>query len=244
MQVIIFAVIFGVTLFLQRWLQQHIQGFTFAVTGNPGCAVRALFFLLLPGVLLHEFSHWLIANLLNVRTGAVNIGLRGTRGKNFSLGSVTVERSDPVRESLIGIAPFVSGLLAIWGIMGFGFDLWPNSPLSPEIVWERVGGTLGDPLTWLALYLVFAVSTSMIPSESDREPWGVIILFFAAVTLGALFFGWTPSFSPEVIGGARQVLDALTFAFGLIAIVNGSLAVLIALIEWAFGHMTQRRVRY
>lgn len=244
MEIIVFGSIFGLTILLQRLLQQHIQGFTFALTGNPGCAVHTLFILLLPGVLLHEFSHWLVANLLGVRTGAINIGLGKMRGKNFSFGSVTVERTDPLRESLIGIAPFVFGLLAIWTIMGLSFDLWPTRALRPEIVLTRIASTLGDPPTWLALYLVFAVSTAMIPSASDREPWGVLIALFGGIALLALLLGWTPNFSPEVIGYARRALDALSLAFGVIVVVNGSLFILLVLMEWGLGHMTQRKVRY
>ncbi len=51
MSIVVFIVVFGLTLFLQRWLHQHIQGLTFAVTGDPGCAMRFLFILLLPGVI-------------------------------------------------------------------------------------------------------------------------------------------------------------------------------------------------
>lgn len=244
MEIALFVVFFGLTLFLQRWLQQHIQGFAYALTGDPGCAVRALFLLLLPGVLLHEFSHWLIANLIGVRTGAVNIGLGKTRGKHFSLGSVTVERTDPLRESLIGIAPFIFGIVAVWATMGIGFDLWSDQHITPELVWSRIWESITDPLTWLALYLVFAVSTSMIPSESDREPWGAIIVLFGVIGAAAFFFGWTPNVSPDLITAARQVLDALTFVFGIIFVVNGSLAILIFLIEWGFGSVTRRRVRY
>lgn len=243
MEILAFFVLFGAMLFLQHWLQQHIQGATFAVTGNPGCAVRALFLLLLPGVLLHEFSHWLVANLLGVRTGKISIGLGKMRGnKHFSLGSVTVERTDPLRESLIGVAPFVFGLVAIWLLMGLGFGLWaPNDPL---LVVETVWASIGDPLTWLALYLVFAVSTSMIPSASDREPWGIIIGIFAGAGALALILGWVPRFSPEVIEFGQTLLYTLIFVFGVIVVVNGALALVIFIFEWLFGAMTQRKVRY
>jgi hypothetical protein len=242
MELVVFFVLFALVLFLQRWLQQHIQGLTFAVTGDPGCAVRALFLILLPGVLLHEASHWLVANLLGVRTGKVSIGLGRMRGKHFSLGSVTVERSDPLRESLIGVAPFVFGMLAIWALMGWSFGLW--SPDSVEQIYATISATIGDPLTWLTLYLVFAVSTSMIPSESDREPWGVIIAFVGGIGALALILGWSPNITPELFAFAQQVLFTLIFVFGIIVIVNGALAILIFLIEWGVGVMTSRRVRY
>ncbi len=242
LEIVLFFVLFGAMLFLQRWLQQHIQGLTYAVTGNPGCAVRALFLILLPGVLLHEASHWVVANLIGVRTGKVSIGLGKMRGKHFSLGSVTVEKSDPLRESLIGVAPFVVGILAVWALMGFGFDLW--APQNVEQVLQGIGSTISDPLTWLALYVVFAVSTSMIPSESDREPWGVIIGIFAAIGGLALILGWTPNITPDLIELGQKILTTLIFVFGIIVVVNGSLAVLIFLLEWGFGTVTSRRVRY
>lgn len=242
MEIILFFVLFGLMLFLQRWLQQHIQGLTYAVTGNPGCAVRALFWVLLPGVVLHEFSHWLVANLVGVRTGRVSIGLGKMRGKHFSLGSVTVEKSDPLRESLIGVAPFIFGILAVWALMGLGFGLW--SPQSVSQVLETLGAVIRDPLTWVALYFVFAVSTSMIPSESDREPWGVIIAIFAGIGLLALVLGWSPNITPELLQWGQQVLSTLIFVFGIIVVVNGTLAILIFLFEWGFGTVTSRRVRY
>jgi hypothetical protein len=242
MEIIAFFVLFGLMLFLQRWLQQHIQGLTFAVTGNPGCAIRALFLILLPGVLLHEASHWLVANIVGVRTGKVSIGLGKMRGKHFSLGSVTVDRSDPLRESLIGVAPFVFGLLAVWLTMGIGFGLW--SPDNPMEVYEVISSTITDPLTWVALYFVFAVSTSMIPSESDREPWGPIILVFALIGAAAFILGWTPNITPELLANAQKVLNTLIFVFGIICLVNGALFLIILILEQGFGALTQRRVRY
>lgn len=242
MEIVLFFVLLSAMLVLQHWLQQHIQGLTYAVTGNPGCAVRMLFLILLPGVLLHEASHWLVANLIGVRTGKVSIGLGKMRGKHFSLGSVTVEKSDPLRESLIGIAPFVFGILAVWALMGWGFNLW--LPRDVMEVWNVISAKLGDPLTWAGLYFVFAVSTSMIPSESDREPWGVIIALFVGIGALALILGWTPNITPDLIELAQKILYTLIFVFSVIVVVNGALMILIFILEWGFGTVTSRRVRY
>ncbi len=244
MEIVLFIVVFGLTLFLQRWLHQHIQGLTFVVTGDPGCAMRILFFLLLPGIILHEGSHWAVAKLLGVRTGKVSLGLARARGKQFSLGSVNVERTDSLRESLIGLAPFVVGLGAILLIAGYGFDLWPDSRLTLNQMLDRVLSTANDWLTWLDLYLIFAVSTAMIPSESDREPWGMLIAVFGVVGGVAILLGWTPRIPPDVIDLARRVLQALTFVFGVSVVVNGTVALFIGIIEWTVTSMTRRKVRY
>ncbi len=244
MEIVSFIIVFALTLFLQRWLHQHIQGLAFAVTGDPGCAMRLLFFLLLPGVILHEGSHWAVANILFVKTGEINLGLAKTRGKQFSLGSVNVERTDSIRESLIGIAPVLSGLAAILLIVGFGFDLWPNSGLSFQEIGRRVIATANDWLTWFDLYLIFAVSTAMIPSESDREPWGQLVAFFGVVGVLAVLLGWTPQIPPDAINYGRMALNALTFAFGISVVINGALAFVIWILEWTLASITQRRVRY
>ncbi len=244
MPIVLFIVVFVLTLFLQRWLHQHIQGLTFAVTGNAGCAMRFLFILLLPGVILHEASHWVVANVLRVRTGKVSLGLSPVRGKQFSLGSVTVDRTDSFRESLIGVAPFFVGLGAIILIVGYGFDLWPNSGVSYKEMLNRVLSTANDWLTWLDLYLIFAVSTAMIPSESDREPWGQVLVVFGIIAIVAFLLGWAPPISPEMINVGRTVMDGLTFAFGISVVVNGTIAFIIWIVEWMVASITQRRVRY
>ena len=244
MSILYFLVVFALTLILQQWLHRHIQGFALALTGNPGCAIRLLFYLLLPGVLLHELSHYLVAKLLLVRTSGFNIGIGNTRKKQVSLGSVNIERTDPLRESLVGVAPFVVGLTAIWLIAGWGFSMWPNSGLTLVQMIERVRDYGYDWTTWLDLYLVFAVSTAMIPSESDREPWGPVITLFGLGVAILFLLGWTPRVPQDYVTLARQLLDALTFALGIAVLVNGIVAVVLWILERMVEQLSGKRVEY
>ncbi|MBI5653033.1 MAG: hypothetical protein HZC40_21685 [Chloroflexi bacterium] len=233
MPILSFLIVFVLTIFLQRWLHRHIQGFGLMLTGDSGCAVKLLFYLLLPGIILHEASHYLAAKILLVDTFGVKIGVGKVQGKKnlISLGSVGIRKTDPFRESLIGIAPFVMGLGAIWLIAGWGFDLWPNTGLSLEQIARRVGEYAYDWLTWVDLYLVFAVSTAMIPSESDREPWGPVISFLGLSVVVLFLLGWTPRVPPDLVQLARQTIDALTFALGIAVAVNGIVAVVLWIAE-------------
>ena len=244
MSILYFLIVFALTLILQQWLHRHIQGFALALTGNPGCAIRLLFYLLLPGVLLHELSHYLVAKLLLVRTSGFNIGIGNTRKKQVSLGSVNIERTDPLRESLVGVAPFVVGLTAIWLIAGWGFSMWPNSGLTLVQMIERVRDYGYDWTTWLDLYLVFAVSTAMIPSESDREPWGPVITLFGLGVAILFLLGWTPRVPQDYVTLARQLLDALTFALGIAVLVNGIVAVVLWILERMVEQLSGKRVEY
>ncbi len=244
MSILFFGIVFVLTILLQRWLHQHIQGFALALTGNPGCAVRLLFYLLLPGVLLHEASHYVVAKLLLVRTNGMNIGIGNTRTRQVSLGSVNIARTDPIRESIVGVAPFVVGLTAIWLIVGWGFGVWPNSGLTITQMVERVRDYAYDWTTWLDLYLVFAVSTAMIPSESDREPWGPVIIVFGVGVATLFLLGWTPRVPQNFVTLARQLIDALTFALGIAVVVNGIIAVLLWILERMLEQISGKRVEY
>jgi hypothetical protein len=239
-----FLAVLGLTIFLQQWLHRHIQGLTLALTGNSGFALRLLFYLLLPGVLLHEASHYLFAKLLFVRVTGFNIGIGAIDKRQVSLGSVHLQRSDPIRESLIGAAPFVIGISAIWLIVGYGFDLWPAGGLAFGRFIDGVREYAGDWTTWLDVYLIFAVSTSMIPSESDREPWALIIAIIGLVTLVAVLAGWWSRIPGGMMALASQLIDALTFALGIVVSVNGAFAVLLLLIERTVGQISGTQVEY
>ncbi len=236
MSIILFVVVFILTLLLQRWLHAHIQGSALALTGNRGCAVRLLYYVLLPGIALHELSHYAAAKLLFVRTNGITVGVGRTKRRQVSLGSVSVAKSDPVRESLIGVAPFVVGVGAIWLITGLGFGLWPHDGLTFEEMVRRVAQYAHDWTTWLDVYLIFAVSTAMIPSDSDRAPWGPVISVFGAVVVVLFVLGWMPRVPPEWVNVARQLLNALTFALGIAVIVNGAIAILL----WIFERMVEK----
>lgn len=244
MSLLVFLIVFALTVLLQQWLHRHIQGLAFALTGNPGCAVRLLFCLLLPGVLLHETSHYVVAKLLLVRTNGISVGVGRAKKNQVSLGSVNVERSDPVRQSLIGVAPFVVGISAILLVAGWGFGLWPDAGLSLEQMFQRVREYAHDWTTWLDLYLIFAVSTAMIPSESDRESWGPVITLFGLGVAILSLIGWAPRVPPNLVLLARQLLEALTFALGLAAIVNGAVAVALWVLELMVERIGGKRVEH
>lgn len=238
MSIVALIVILVLTIFLQQWLHRHIQGFVVMLTGNTGWALKGLFYLLLPGILLHEISHFVAAKILLVRTTGIRLGIKPIKGKDnqISLGSVGIARTDPLRESLIGVAPFLVGVGAIWAIAGYGFDLWPEAGLSLPEMFKRVTDYATDWLTWLDLYLVFAVSVAMIPSQSDREPWGPVITVFG---LGAAIFfllGWTPRVPDDLVQFARQMVSGLTFALGIAVFVNG----VVAFTLWMLEHIVER----
>src|SRR3989338_2257725 len=96
------------------------------VFGNNKIAVWILAILLLPGTLVHEFAHLIMALILRVPTGPISIfptiqnptpyGSDKSHPSGVisplrvKTGHIMVAKTDPIRMTLIGVAPMVAGL--------------------------------------------------------------------------------------------------------------------------------------
>lgn len=181
------AMALPVLLLLQRWIHRHLRGVAYLLTRRQSWAVLIYALILFPGVLLHELSHWLFANLLGVRTGAVSLLPQQQRDGSIRLGYVEYYRHrtlDPVRESLIGGAPLITGTLAILliGIRVFDVPGLAGAVGSGEIanLTEALGLLFATPDFFVWLYLLFAISNAMLPSPSDRRAWPAFIVLLLA----------------------------------------------------------------
>ncbi|MCL4531413.1 MAG: hypothetical protein M1282_18670 [Chloroflexi bacterium] len=242
MLILVFISVLTLTFFIQQFLHRHIQSLAFGLTSNPGCALRLLFYLLYPGIVLHEFSHYLAAKILFVPVNNFDIGIGGPRKTEISLGSVDVEDCDPLRESLIGIAPFVVGIAAILLITNLGFGLKADLNLGFEPVIAHIRTHSYDWTSLLYLYLIFSVSASMIPSASDREPWIYVLIALGIGIVILLLVGWTPRVPADVADVSQHLLEVVTFALSTSLIVNGSVAIALWIFERGLDRINMRRV--
>lgn len=208
----------GPLMWLQPRLHKEVQILFMLVTRSQQLTVLFFSLIFLPGVFLHEVSHYLMAKLLRVRTGHFSILPQTKEAGRLQLGYVEVAHSDPLRASLIGAAPLLTGMAAV-AYIGF-FQLMLDQ------VWAAgVQGGMGDALTaffavfdrpdvWLWLYLALAVSSTMFPSASDRKSW----IWVAGIGLGVVFI--------LVVAGAGSWLlettgPGLSRAFFAAAVVFG-----------------------
>ena len=103
----------GPLLVLQRALHRQLQGVFLILTRRPAVAMGIFSFIFLPGVALHEGSHYLMARLLGVHTGRVSLLPRPTRTGMLQLGFVETAHTDVVRDALIGAAPLITGGMVV-----------------------------------------------------------------------------------------------------------------------------------
>lgn len=215
----VLVVLFLLLLWVKNWLGRHLQGVALLFSGDEQVATIIYYMLLLPGIVLHELSHAVVATLVGVRTRRISLEPKAHRGGAISLGTVHVESSDALRESLIGVAPLLTGsaiivLLARWK---FGIAYLPLQPLR---LLDTALTCLRMPDAWLWLYLIFAISNAMLPSEADRRPWLPVLALFGVGAAFLYFSGGWPYLAGITGQWLVQALTYLTLSFGLALAVD------------------------
>ena len=234
--------------FLKRWITQHLQGLGFLIWGNSDMAMVLYFLALLPGIVIHELSHWLFAKGLGVRTGRLTIWPSYRRSGRIRLGSLQVAKTDPVRGSLIGLAPLLTGSLTIFLIGGWVLGVTPSIDALFAADWgsflASLKSTSQAPDFWIWLYVIFAVSNTMFPSRADRRGWLQALGLVAAVALLFSLVGVDTYVPQKVIGLLFRLIRYLTYAFALTVAVDIVFACVIAVLEKITGHLKGERVEY
>src|SRR5690242_4031001 len=96
--------------FIQRLLHREIQAVFLISTRNPQLTIGLFAVLFFPGVFLHELSHFLMAKLLMVSTRGFSLVPQVKSDGRMQMGYVETAHSDIVRDSLIGLAPLITGM--------------------------------------------------------------------------------------------------------------------------------------
>ena len=188
-----FALMLIPLVFLQRFLHREIQIVFFLITRSKPLTIALFSLLFFPGVFLHELSHFLAAKILGVRTGKFSLIPQANNSGDLILGYVETEKTDIVRDSLIGLAPIIAGtaFVAYAGVIQLRLDaLWnvlSNGQL--QLFFMGLGLLPSVPDFFLWFYLTFAVSSTMLPSDSDRHAWLPLGLWMAALLALALIAG-------------------------------------------------------
>jgi hypothetical protein len=170
----------GPFLLLQRRLHLEIQSVFLLLFRRNDVSLALFSLLFFPGVFLHEASHYLMARLLGVRTGRFSLIPRPLQDGKLQLGYVETAKADLLRDALIGLAPLLSGglFVAYAGIAHLDLlTIWENArsgsgltlPMAIEMLFDRSD-------FWLWFYLIVAVSSTMMPSRSDRRAWLPVVL--------------------------------------------------------------------
>ena len=229
----------GPLLLFQRSLHREVQAVLLLLTRRNDIALMIFSVLFLPGVLLHESSHYLVARLLGVRTGRFSILPRPMGQGKLQLGFVETASTDWLRDALIGIAPLLTGgaFVAYVGLSRMGLvELWEQVMLDGP---SALALTLAKPDFWLWFYLVVTVSSTMLPSASDRRSWQPIGLILLLLLVISLLAGAGPWLLTYLAPSLNQALRAVAVVFAISVVVH----VVFLLPTWLLHRLLARLMR-
>jgi hypothetical protein len=143
--------------------------------------------LFLPGTILHEMSHFLVATILLLKVREVHIFPTWDR-HYIKLGRVVYEKQDVIRSIIVGVAPVFVGLLFFW---------WMSA--IDVLFIEGIG------MRMLVIYIIFVISSSMFSSKQDLIDIVYVIPFI--MILGFIVY----VFQIDLMTLIRQPLISRTF---------------------------------
>ena len=214
-----FLVIFLPLVVLQRLLHREIQAVLLILTRSPQLTIGLFSVLFFPGVFLHELSHLLMAKMLGVPTQGFSLIPHVVGGGRLQMGYVETQQTDIVRDSLIGLAPLITGtlLIAYAGLnrLQLGLLLGTLTSGHIDLFWAGLRQLPAAKDFYLWFYLAFTVSSTMMPSESDRHAWLPLGLWTAVLLAIGLLAGAGPWMLQNIAPALNDFLDALATLFGL-----------------------------
>ncbi len=171
---LLFIIEFILLFFLAKKLIKSLFLLLFRITRSQNVVINALAVIFLPGTIIHELAHLLVAGIMLVPVGEISV-LPEVEGNGVKLGSVQIGKVDPFRLTIIGVAPVLVGMVLIFGILYFGQS-------SSHLAWWQIA---------LGLYLIFEISNTMFSSKKDIAGTigfvvAILVVFIAIIV--ALYF--------------------------------------------------------
>lgn len=236
----------GPLLLSQRRLHYEIQAVLMMLTRRAELAIALFAMLFLPGVFLHELSHFLMAQVLGVRTGRFSLLPQSMPDGRLRLGYVETENTDAARDALIGAAPLLAGgtFVAFAGLVQLKlpqvWEAWQAN--DGAILAQALENLVNTPDFWLWFYLTLAVSSTMFPSASDRRAWLPVLLVAVGILGTGLLMGAGPWLVENLGEPINQVFRGVGAVFAVSLAVQLILLLPIFLLRRLLNRLTGLKV--
>lgn len=225
--------------FISRWMIQRLFEAVYILTKARSVAVSFITLLLFPGTIIHELSHLFTAGILGVRTGAMELTPTSIKGDHIHAGSVMVAKTDPIRQSVIGLAPLITGLAILTAISYYLNPWWQESVLSIQN-----GQFISLPVIrfLVSLIILSAVSNTMFSSPEDLKGVPAVAITLVILAVGLYFLGIRLTLTGPVLTAYIQSGKMLTLSLGIVLALNGVLLLIANVLLTLTSKITKRHI--
>lgn len=196
---------------LSRRLIQSIYRLVFGLVRSPAVAIWIVTIIFFPGTIVHELAHLFVAEVLRVRTGKLTLVPESLDGSEIKAGGVMIAQTDPLRRSLIGLAPTYVGI-AVLAALSY-FIRHPLAVLQGDVLQNALA-------SGVFFYLLFSISNSMFSSKEDMKgviPFAITVALFVAAGYIA---GFRVGLTGELLENIILVTRTLVRSLGIVIVVN------------------------
>ena len=204
---------------------------------------------LLPGIFIHEASHWVMAGILNVHTQRITAWPKADTEGRVDLSFIRIkEARNPISTILIGAAPFVVGFVLILWISANPLHL-PDfiravNTGNVQVIALALQNLIGQPDFVLWFYLMFAISNTLWPEAEDRRGWLLIGGVIVGGTVLLAVIGFQNAVGRWFSGPIPQALNSLTTVFLIMLAIDAVVALVLFFLERSTERVTHRYAPY
>lgn len=229
---------------MRRWLQQHVFKVGWLLTKNMRTTTILFYTLFLPGVILYEFTYWMMAGILNIRAERALSWPDAQQVAELRLNFIKLGRNvGSFRLALINLAPFLVGTLVIWWA---AFNVLQIDEAWAILQAEGLRG-VGDSLTrlfstpdvFLWVYILFSVGNTMMPRWSELKG-ARVLLVIAGIVFGALLIlGVADDFiNNGLLIPFNNALNYISTVFVTVILVNSIMTAILGTVEALIERVT------
>jgi len=257
-------VLFIVLVILQSLFSNSLFKLLFLLTKSQIMATKIFSVIMLPGTILHELSHWLVAEILQVPTGRFDY-MPKVEGNSIRMGSLQIAKVDPFRRTLVGLAPMISGIITIVILVSIlTLHNSPSTPLAGCLLFSKERGSiyecvfnnetikqLNNLITYqtsyvssfqniLIIWLIFIISNTMFSSRKDLEA----VIVPAILSLFGFFVWWMKGLKglDWIILNLNPFIVKLNSVLLLVIILDLLMIIFVKLLTLLSGKLLGRRI--
>lgn len=240
-QSLLFSLLLIILFLFSRRIINIIYKLVFIITLNHKISLYFLAFIILPGTIIHELSHFLMATILRVPTGTLSVFPTIEENGETRAGKLMLGKVDPFRQTIVGLAPMIIGLVLIY-LLGKTFSpyllLFSFTP----------GESIRLPQGWFALfalcYLLFITSITMFSSRKDLESLIIVGPIILLILTSLHIVGIRIFFDNQLIEKANLILMDLNRFLLVTAIINLFVFSLLNLLLIFWQKILKRKLKY
>jgi hypothetical protein len=227
---------------LERWLHQHLFKVGWLLTKNLHTTTILYYTFFLPGVILHEIVLWLVAGVLNVRADRAIDWPEKQDVAELRLNFVKLSKKvSPLRLAVISTAPLVAGLAVVLyvAINVLHVDQVFSGVRTVNDFFAALGRLTVAPAFWWWVYLMFAISNTMMPDPKALRGWLRIVWWLIGVVVVLVALGlWNELVLTWLRGPIATALNTIAGTLAVIIGVDLFMVAVLGTIEASIERIT------